>query len=120
MIVNVHSSKLLLRAGYNPADQTIIIIHGFNGTEASEHMGYLRDGEKVAFNSALVNILMELSSPCTAYLSRHYNVIAVDWYRLTQYPCYITALANTRLVAQCTAQVSYWIVLHAISGDRVT
>lgn len=51
---------------------------------------------------------MELSSPCTAYLSRHYNVIAVDWYRLTQYPCYITALANTRLVAQCTAQVSWF------------
>lgn len=45
MIVNVHSSKTLLRAGYDPSDQTIIIIHGFNGTEASEHMGYLRDGE---------------------------------------------------------------------------
>lgn len=107
MIVNVHSSKLLLRAGYNPADQTIIIIHGFNGTEASEHMGYLRDGEYLSGIQERSGIKwMELSSPRTAYLSRHYNVIAVDWYRLTQYPCYITALANTRLVAQCTAQVS--------------
>lgn len=41
----------------------------------------------------------------SAYLSRNYNVLAVDWYRLTQYPCYIPALANTKLVAQCTAQV---------------
>lgn len=57
--------------------------------------------------------------PLSAYISRHYNVIAVDWYRLTQYPCYITALANTRLVAQCTAQVSsrliYWPILFAIN-----
>lgn len=43
----------------------------------------------------------------SAYLSRHYNVLAVDWYQLTQYPCYITALANTKLVAQCTAQVTF-------------
>lgn len=47
-VVNVHSSKSFLRAGFNPADQTIIIIHGFNGTESSEHMGYLRDGEWLA------------------------------------------------------------------------
>lgn len=53
----------------------------------------------------LINIFIRFPPPHPAYLSRHYNVLAVDWYQLTQYPCYITALANTKLVAQCTAQV---------------
>lgn len=40
-----------------------------------------------------------------AYLSREYNVIAVDWETLTKYPCYLTSLSHTKLVSQCTAQV---------------
>lgn len=41
----------------------------------------------------------------TAYLSRDFNVVLVDWKKLTYYPCYFSALGNTKLVAQCTAQV---------------
>lgn len=41
----------------------------------------------------------------TAYLSRRFNVVLVDWKKLTHYPCYFSALGNTKLVAQCTAQV---------------
>lgn len=43
---------------------------------------------------------------CTAYLSRNFNVVLVDWKKLTYYPCYFSALGNTKLVAQCTAQVN--------------
>lgn len=36
------------------------------------------------------------------------NVIAVDWQLLTNFPCYLTSLANTKLVSQCTAQVKIY------------
>lgn len=57
------------------------------------------------------NILIFLKNIILAYLSREYNVIAVDWERLTNYPCYLTSLANTKLVSQCTAQVIIKFVL---------
>ena len=41
-----------------------------------------------------------------AYLNRgDSNVILVDWGDLTRFPCYLTALSNTKLVAQCAAQM---------------
>lgn len=40
-----------------------------------------------------------------AYLNRgDYNVFTIDWEPLTFFPCYLSALSNTRLVAQCAAQ----------------
>lgn len=47
----------------------------------------------------------------TAYLSRDFNVVLVDWKKLTYYPCYFSALGNTKLVAQCTAQVKMLAVI---------
>jgi hypothetical protein len=35
-----------------------------------------------------------------------FSCISVDWEALTSYPCYLSSLSNTKLVAQCTAQVS--------------
>lgn len=46
-----------------------------------------------------------------AYLSRRFNVVLVDWKKLTHYPCYFSALGNTKLVAQCTAQVRKFFAL---------
>lgn len=41
----------------------------------------------------------------SAYLKRgDYNVFTIDWEPLTMFPCYLSALSNTRLVAQCGAQ----------------
>lgn len=40
-----------------------------------------------------------------AYVHRKYNVIAVDWERVSAYPCYLSSISNTKLVAQCTAQL---------------
>lgn len=40
-----------------------------------------------------------------AYLHRKdYNVFTVDWEPLTFFPCYLSSLSNTKLVAQCAAQ----------------
>ncbi|XP_039285312.1 lipase member H-B [Nilaparvata lugens] len=40
-----------------------------------------------------------------SYLNRgDYNVFTIDWEPLTFFPCYLSALSNTRLVAQCAAQ----------------
>lgn len=38
-------------------------------------------------------------------------MVLVDWKKLTYYPCYFSALGNTKLVAQCTAQVKFDIIL---------
>lgn len=41
-----------------------------------------------------------------AYLRRgDYNVFTVDWEPLTIFPCYLSSLSNTRLVAQCAAML---------------
>lgn len=52
-----------------------------------------------------------------AYLSRHFNVVLVDWKKLTYYPCYFSALGNTKLVAQCTAQVSFRFKISVFSEN---
>lgn len=73
----------LTKQGWNPSKKNVIVIHGFNGTENKTPMTIIRD----------------------AYLKRgDYNVFMVDWSGLTYFPCYLSSLSNTRLVAQCAAQ----------------
>ncbi|GAB0095881.1 pancreatic lipase-related protein 2 [Sergentomyia squamirostris] len=96
--IDVRRPKTITQAGFQPKHETAIIIHGFNGTQNSKHIMYLKD----------------------AYLSRKFNVITVDWFKLTQYPCYITALTNTRVVAQCTAQVYAFLTHIGASRHRIT
>ncbi|XP_055710718.1 phospholipase A1 VesT1.02-like [Phlebotomus papatasi] len=96
--IDVRHPKTITQAGFQPKHETAIIIHGFNGTQNSKHVMYLKD----------------------AYLSRKFNVITVDWFRLTQYPCYLTALTNTRVVAQCTAQVYAFLTHIGASRHRIT
>ncbi|XP_013178905.1 PREDICTED: lipase member H-A-like [Papilio xuthus] len=70
--------------GWKLARKNVFIIHGFNGTHAKTPISFLRD----------------------AYLSRKdYNVFMVDWSMLSRFPCYMSALSNMRLAAQCTAQL---------------
>lgn len=52
-------------------------------------------------------IILDSNFSFAAYLSRNFNVVLVDWKKLTYYPCYFSALGNTKLVAQCTAQVNH-------------
>lgn len=49
---------------------------------------------------------------------KHYNVFTVDWEPLTHFPCYLSALSNMRLVAQCTAQLySYLTKMGAVAKN---
>ncbi|CAD7079412.1 unnamed protein product [Hermetia illucens] len=96
--MDVKNPISLYLAGYDKHHETVFLIHGFNGTERDKHMMYLRD----------------------AYLSRDYNVVTVDWKPLTQYPCYLTALTNLKLAAQCSAQIYSYLTYHGASRETVT
>lgn len=103
-------------SSFRPHEETVFILHGFNGTARDTHMRYLKDGKTDSvpstFHQSQNNMWKKsFDSPFrslslfTAYLSRNFNVVLVDWKKLTHYPCYFSALGNTKLVAQCTAQV---------------
>uniref|UniRef100_A0A2S2P627 Lipase member H-B n=1 Tax=Schizaphis graminum TaxID=13262 RepID=A0A2S2P627_SCHGA len=82
-LIDVRNKNTLRYSGWDPSKKNVIIIHGFNGTESKTPMTIIRN----------------------AYLNRKdYNVFTVDWEPLTFFPCYLSSLSNTRLVAQCTAQ----------------
>uniref|UniRef100_A0A336LN77 CSON008436 protein n=1 Tax=Culicoides sonorensis TaxID=179676 RepID=A0A336LN77_CULSO len=81
--VDIMKPVTFKKAGYIPEHETCLVIHGFNGTQKSKHIRYLID----------------------AYVSRDFNVIAIDWEAVSAYPCYLSSLSNTRLVAQCSAQL---------------
>lgn len=115
-IIDVRHPKTFKRAGYHAQEETVFIVHGFNGTESDRHIRYLRDGKLLTIYMTLriFIILKKIKEKKTffviAYISREFNVITVNWRELTVYPCYLTALTNTRLVAQCTAQVFCFLV----------
>ncbi|KXJ72857.1 hypothetical protein RP20_CCG017101 [Aedes albopictus] len=43
-IVDMNRPKTFFRAGFRPHRETAIIIHGFNGTQTSRHIMFLKDG----------------------------------------------------------------------------
>lgn len=87
--IDIRNNLALKYSGWEPDRKNVIIVHGFNGTESKTPMTILRN----------------------AYVSRgDYNVFTVDWKPLTQFPCYLSSLSNTRLVAKCTAQLYAYIM----------
>ncbi|CAA9998673.1 unnamed protein product [Nesidiocoris tenuis] len=95
--IDVRSRVPLRYAGWDPDLKNVIIIHGFNGTESKVPMTYLRD----------------------AYMRRgDYNVFTVDWEDIAHFPCYLSAIGNTRLVAQCTAQFYSFLTSHGATAEN--
>nr|CAD7266426.1 unnamed protein product [Timema shepardi] len=95
--IDVRSSNSLKYGGWDPDKRNVIIIHGFNGTEHKVPMTFIRN----------------------AYLSRgDYNVFTVDWEPLTIFPCYLSALSNTKLVAQCSALLYSYITGNGALAKR--
>jgi len=66
------------------------------------------------------HLILYLCNPISAYLSRDFNVITVDWRPLTRYPCYLHSLINTRLTAQCTAQIYAFLTHYGAVRERIT
>ncbi|XP_018797872.1 PREDICTED: lipase member H-A isoform X2 [Bactrocera latifrons] len=50
----------------------------------------------------------------------HLQFLKDDWRPLTRYPCYLHALINTRLTAQCTAQVYSFLTHHGAAREKIT
>ncbi|KFB35770.1 lipase [Anopheles sinensis] len=97
-VIDMNKPKTIFKAGFKTNQQTAIIIHGFNGTQTSRHIMFLKD----------------------AYLSRKFNVFAVDWEVLSQYPCYLSSLSNTKLVSQCTAQLYSFLTFAGCRSKQIT
>lgn len=43
-VVDIRRPKTFIKAGYIPEHETALLIHGFNGTQTSQHIMYLKDG----------------------------------------------------------------------------
>ncbi|KAK6636322.1 hypothetical protein RUM43_009981 [Polyplax serrata] len=97
--IDVRNPYSLRYNGWDPHKRNVIIVHGFNGTEGKSPLSFIRD----------------------AYLKRgDYNVLAIDWGVLTRFPCYLSAISNTRLVAQCTAQLYSFLTASGASAESTT
>lgn len=86
-------------------------------TRAFEKLPTSRKPYKVTFLHALsvltitfLSLFSRQTPTRSAYLSRKFNVFAVDWERISAYPCYLSSLSNTKLVSQCTAQVIMFVL----------
>ncbi|XP_069687333.1 phospholipase A1-like [Periplaneta americana] len=94
--IDVRNPSSLRYGGWDPGKRNVIIIHGFNETESKTPTTFITK----------------------AYMERgDYNVFTVDWEPLTEFPCYLSALSNTRIVAQCSALL-YSYITH--NGARAT
>jgi hypothetical protein len=78
-VVDVRRPKTFIKAGFIPEHETALIIHGFNGTQTSQHIMYLKEGnwsiEVQSFGWVTFRDWFVLFC-FSAYLSRQYNVIA--------------------------------------------
>ncbi|XP_024081436.1 lipase member H-B isoform X2 [Cimex lectularius] len=96
-LIDVRSNVPLKYSGWDPDKKNVFIIHGFNGTERKVPMTYIRD----------------------AYLRRgDYNVFTVDWEPIARFPCYLSSISNTRLVAQCSAQFYSYLTHNGASAEK--
>lgn len=97
--IDIRSMVPLRYSGWDPEKKNVIIIHGFNGTERKVPMTFIRD----------------------AYLRRgDYNVFTVDWEPLGVFPCYLSSISNTRLVAQCAAQFYSYLTHNGADATETT
>lgn len=135
--IDVRNPYSLTYSGWDPDRKNVIIIHGFNGTEGKTPMSFIRDGKlNNAHDWSWLNVMI---AQCTchchqlkdiynvriafiaAYLKTgDYNVLTVDWGSLTHFPCYLSSISNTRLVAQCTAQLYSFLTASGASAESTT
>lgn len=98
-VVDYYSEDWLRQSGWNPAHETIILIHGYAGGDDTLPIIVLRD----------------------AYLRRGgYNVFMLDWGELCQPPCYVAAVHNLRPVAKCAAEVINSLRKSGLRPDKLT
>ncbi|XP_060803836.1 pancreatic lipase-related protein 2 [Amyelois transitella] len=98
-LVDLSSEDWLRQSGWEPAHETVLIIHGYAGGDDTLPITVLRD----------------------AYLRRGgYNVFMLDWGALCQPPCYVAAVHNLRPVARCAAEALGSLRRAGLRPDRLT
>ncbi|KAG5675550.1 hypothetical protein PVAND_005446 [Polypedilum vanderplanki] len=89
MRLDLNEPTSVKNAKYAQHQPLIIIIHGYTGDKDYSPNSHLRP----------------------AYFQRgEFNIISVDYNELAKYPCYFSAVTNTRTVANCTAQLIDFII----------
>jgi pimeloyl-ACP methyl ester carboxylesterase len=84
MLLDVGKPKSIARAKFVDNRPLIVLLHGYTGDKDYAPNSQLRP----------------------AYFQRDdFNIISVDYSRLAQAPCYLTAVSNLPTVANCTAQL---------------
>ncbi|XP_054260508.1 uncharacterized protein LOC128985151 [Macrosteles quadrilineatus] len=97
--VDLHSPRWLHSSHYDPALDTVVLIHGYAGVTDVLPVGVLRD----------------------AYLKNGgYNVFVVDWGELAAIPCYPAAVHNLRPVSRCVAQFLAFLRDSGVPVGRTT
>lgn len=89
--------------------------------KASHQCLYYETVQYILILLTRLNVLSFVFIIFLAYLSRgDYNVFTVDWQPLSRFPCYLSSLSNTRLVAQCTSQLYAYIMDMGGTADKTT
>ncbi|XP_069687339.1 phospholipase A1-like [Periplaneta americana] len=97
--VDVTGADWLRANGWEPNDDSVVLIHGYGGMDGSFPMVVLRD----------------------AYLKNgSYNVFVVDWGPLCKPPCYASAVHNLRPVARCVSELFTFLRNSGASLQRTT
>ncbi|XP_073989322.1 lipase member H [Rhodnius prolixus] len=95
--IDIRSHVPLRYSGWDPDKKNVFIVHGFNGTESKSPMTFIRD----------------------AYLRRgDYNVFTIDWEPIARFPCYLSSISNTRIVAQCSAQFYSYLTYNGALAEK--
>ncbi|XP_030020830.1 pancreatic lipase-related protein 2 isoform X2 [Manduca sexta] len=98
-VVDLFSEDWLRQSGWEPAHETILLVHGYAGGDDTLPISVLRD----------------------AYLRRGgYNVFMLDWGALCQPPCYVAAVHNLRPVARCAAEALATLRRAGLRPDTLT
>lgn len=90
--VDVRKPKTFMKAGYIPEHQTALIIHGFNGTQTSQHIMYLKDGDLLHFRKPSLTVLrlICLYSLSVAPFQRHCRLVPKTFsVRKLIKPCFV-------------------------------
>ncbi|XP_046602698.1 inactive pancreatic lipase-related protein 1 isoform X2 [Neodiprion lecontei] len=98
-ILAINDATTLQRSSFNRSNPTIFYIHGYSERAPGLSAATIRD----------------------AYLRRgEYNVVLVDWGKLSALPWYITAVRNTRIVGPHVAGMVRWLEAQgAVPASRV-
>lgn len=107
--LNIEKPETITRAPFISDRPFEILIHGYTGWKDYSPNTEIRPGiwMSVRWKIILKNSILAL------FKQADYNVISVDYAPIVKEPCYLNAVQNVKVVANCTAQMIDYLVKHA-------